>query len=233
MTFLELCQAVARESGTISGTKPTTVVGQTGRLLNVVSWTAEAYRMIQRERRDWRWLDAEFSGNTVAAQGDYTPANMGITSRFVGWRLGPDHAKNSLSAYLTSTGRADEQWMVFYDWERFEPVYRFGADATRAGRPVAFSVTPDNKIALWPIPDAVYTLRGRYRKGVQNLTADSDVPEMPDENHYAIVWRALMLLGTFDEAAPQMPAWQTFYAEQMKNLRNAQLPRISLGGPLA
>jgi hypothetical protein len=233
MTFLELCQAVARESGTISGTKPTTVVGQTGRLLNIVSWTAEAYRIIQRERTDWRWLEGEFSGNTVASQGAYTPANMGITSRFVGWHLGPSKARYSLSAYLTATGRADEQWLIFSDWEEFEPTYLFGADATRTGRPVAFSVSPANSLVLWPAPNAVYTLRGKYRKGVQNLAADSDVPEMPDENHYAIVWRALMLLGTFDEAAPQMGAWQSFYREQMQNLRNSQLPRISLGGPLA
>lgn len=233
MTFLELCQTVARESGTISGTRPTTVVGQTGRLLNVVSWTAEAYRMIQRERTDWRWLDGEFSGNTVVSQGDYTPAQMGIASRFVGWRLGPANAKNSLSAYLTATGRADEHWLVFTEWDEFEPVYRFGADASRTGRPVAFSIDRANRIALWPAPDAVYTLRGRYRQGAQNLTVDADVPEMPEENHYAIVWRALILLGTYDEAAQQLPAWQAFYAEQMKNLRNAQLPRISLGGPLA
>jgi hypothetical protein len=233
MTFLELCKAVARESGTISGDRPTTVVGQTGRLHNVVSWTAEAYRMIQRERQDWRWLEGEFSGNTVADQGDYTAANMGISSRFVGWRLGPSNARYSMSAYLTATGRTDEQWLIFSQWEEFEPTYRFGADATRTGRPVAFSISPSNQIALWPTPNAVYTVRGRYRKGAQTLAADNDVPEMPEENHYAIVWRALMLLGTFDEAAPQMPAWQAFYREQMQNLRNSQLPQITLGGPLA
>lgn len=233
MTFLELCQAVARESGTVSGTNPTTVVGQTGRLLNIVSWTAEAYRMIQRERRDWRWLEGEFSANTVASQGEYTAAEMGIASRFVGWRIGPDAGQRSVSCYLAATGRSDEQWMMYHLWENFEPRYRFGADATREGRPVVFSVSPSNELAVWPIPDAAYTLRGRYRKGVQTLAADADVPEMPEENHYAIVWRALMLLGTYDEAAPQMPAWQAFYREQMQNLRNAQLPRISLGGPLA
>ena len=36
--FLALCQKTARESGTIEGVLPSTVVGQSGRLLKVVNW---------------------------------------------------------------------------------------------------------------------------------------------------------------------------------------------------
>ncbi len=66
-SYLELCQAVARDSGTVSDlTAPSTVASQTGRLLRIVNWTAEAYEHIQLERDDWRWLRKEFDGSTLA-----------------------------------------------------------------------------------------------------------------------------------------------------------------------
>jgi len=233
MNFIELCQEVARESGTISGVKPTSVSGQSGRLLSVVNWTSQAYGMIQRDRRDWRWLEGAFSGNTVSGTRNYLPATMGIASRFAGWHLRTDETYRSMSAYLTATGRADEQWLAFKQWMDFQPVYDFGENATKTGRPIYFTVTPNNEIALWPTPDAVYTIRGRYRKGAQILRSDADIPEMPEENHPAIVWQALILLGTYDENVNQLPNWLAFYRDQMRNLREAQLPIISLGGPLA
>ena len=57
MTFLELCQEVADESGTVAGVPSfTTVSNATGRLAKVVRWTRNAYRDIQNERSDWKWM---------------------------------------------------------------------------------------------------------------------------------------------------------------------------------
>ena len=59
MTFLELCQRVDEESGTVAGGQPTTVTGQSGRLKTIVQWTAEAYQRIQTMRSTWLWLETE------------------------------------------------------------------------------------------------------------------------------------------------------------------------------
>ena len=55
MTFLELCQTVRSEVG-ISGTGPTTVIGQEGQLLSIVNFTAEADFLIQGLWLDWNFL---------------------------------------------------------------------------------------------------------------------------------------------------------------------------------
>jgi len=48
MNYLQLCQDTVRESGTISGdATPSTVTGQSGRLLKVVTWVAKAWQQIQ------------------------------------------------------------------------------------------------------------------------------------------------------------------------------------------
>ena len=65
MTFLELCQTVRSEVG-ISGTGPTTVIGQEGQLLSIVNFTAEADFLIQGLWLDWNFLWAQFATETQA-----------------------------------------------------------------------------------------------------------------------------------------------------------------------
>ena len=86
---------------------------------------------------------------------------------------------------------------------------------------------------FYKIPDAVYTIRGEFYRGPQILTLTADVPEMPLAHHDAIKWRALILLGTFDEAPEQIPQWKEFLGEYMAPLVRKNTPRIQLPGPLA
>ncbi|KKK65505.1 hypothetical protein LCGC14_2973440, partial [marine sediment metagenome] len=77
-TYLQLSQDVARESGTVSGTNPTAVASQTGRLLKIVEWVAQAWVEIQNLHADWRWMQKTFSGDTASGNGQYTPASWTI-----------------------------------------------------------------------------------------------------------------------------------------------------------
>jgi hypothetical protein len=69
MTFLELVQMTAQQSGTIQGVKPTTVTGQADRLKQIVDYVREAYIDIQNAHRGWRWMQSTFTGQTVAGTG--------------------------------------------------------------------------------------------------------------------------------------------------------------------
>jgi len=237
VTFLQLCQAIARDSGTIPNLPaPSTTASQTGRLLRVVNWTSEAYGDIQRKRKDWLWLRNEFSGNTIAATQRYAAAAMGITDRFGHWVFESDTGewgKESMSCYLTATGRSDETRLHFKPWREFRDIYLFGNNADDTGKPTYFTVDPQQKIVLWPIPDADYTVRGEYFKSPQILAVDGDIPEMPVAYHEAIKWQGLLLLGTFDEAAEQMQVWQAFLAAHYKGLIRDHTPRLEFSGPLA
>lgn len=232
-TFLELCQEVAEDSGTIPTIgDPSTTVGQTGRLLRIVNWVKRAHNDVQRLERSWRWMEADFSGNVIAAQQAYAPAEMGI-SRFGHWIFKDEAGGNTFTFYTTADGQAGEGTLDLLPWDEFRRDFMVGSNATETGKPAYLTVNPSNQLVLWPIPDATGTLRGRYKKGLQTLSADSDTPEMPEEFHAVIKWRALMYMATFDEAMEQFPLFDLAYNQALDQLRADQLPRITVKAVLA
>lgn len=230
MNFLQLCQAVARESGTVSGVAPSTVTGQQGRLEKIVKWTAEAWRFIQVQRTDWLWMQQEFTGDTVIGQRRYTPASWAIDARFGEWIY--KSPRDTVTIYVLADGPAAEGdllWMPWWDWRR---IYDRGIQ--NANPPSDFSISPAREFCLGPVPDAVYRLRGVYRKSAQILVADDDVPECHEDHHMAIVWKAIILLGEHDEApVPVTTASQKLKAE-IGNMVKRQTPDLEMwGAPLA
>ena len=100
------------------------------------------------------------------------------------------------------------------------------------GKPQLYSIREDNKLELSPIPDAVYTLQGKYRKSVQRLATDFDVPEMPSDFHTIIIDAALCYVEGFDEG-PRIPAYRLRMLPNWSMLEAHQLPKTTWGGPLA
>ncbi|KQT54635.1 hypothetical protein ASG43_03345 [Aureimonas sp. Leaf454] len=227
-TFLQLVQKVARDSGTVSGTQPTTVAGQTGRLAKIVHWTNDAYRQIQNVHGAWNWMQGEFSGATVPG----TSAYSSRLSRFAEYVCtGEDEDRYSL--FDPALGRESEAPLRFVDYRTFYATQLRGAQAVRQGRPNLFSIDPSGALCLSPTPDKVYTIRGPYRKDVQELDANNDVPEMPPRFHDLIVDGALVMLTTHDEGAPTLTLYQLRQLRGFSQLERDQLPRIAFGGTLA
>lgn len=229
-SFLTLCQRVVSDSGTIEGTFPTAVTGQTGRLLKAVRWTNTAWESIQNAHASWRWMAGEFSGSTVATQIRYTPTQLSIASRFGEWGV-RGVCDERYSIYKTATGVSDEAPLLFMPWDEFY-VRRLKGTLT-SNRPNTFSISPANEFCLSPTPDAVYTVRGPYRKSAQDLAADADIPEMPTRFHNIIVDAALDMLGAHDEAMSQIPLWRLRKVRGFSDLERDQLPPIQLAGALA
>lgn len=237
-SFLQLCQKVASEADTIPHGRPTAVTGQTGYEAKVVRWVQDAWRQIQNAHASWLWMQAEFYGDTVAStqRYAYTSFNDFATSatitRFADWIVDRKGVDSGVSLYDPSVGVSDEGALAFVDWNLF---YRTSLRGTvNTGKPTRFTITPDNKLAFAYVPDAAYTVRGRYRKDEQSLAADGDIPECPTRFHDAIVDAALMMLGTHDEAAPQLALWQMRKSRNFCDLERDQLPEISFSaGPLA
>jgi hypothetical protein len=225
MTFLELCQMVARESGTVSGTLPTAVTGQTGREGKIVYWTQEAWRRIQNSRRGWRWMRAEFEKPIGASSQRYTAAAFSL-DRLADWITEPD----TLTVYDTAIGVADEQSIPFIPFDEYRARYERGTRI--AGRPVHFSVSDAGELCF-PKMDTDYTVRGLYRKTPQSLAANTDIPEMPLRFHDLIAWDALQLLAEHDEADFHVIINRTRKSELMADLMRDQLPRVATAGTLA
>ena len=223
MTFLQLAKRLRQEAG-IAGTGPTTVASQSGEMLQVVDWISAAYETIQNAHTSWRFLRNDFSFSTVAGTQSYTPATIGATS-FADW------IREDMRIYLTSV--ADEQFLEYSPWDEFRVAYLFGSNRTVQGRPVVVTVKPNNSLALWQLPDAVYTVTGEYYKTPDVLSGDSDTPIIPTRFHMIIVWRALMDYGAFQAADEKYAHGQNEYTRLMRMMELDQLEDFLFGDPLA
>lgn len=233
-TFLQLCNNVARESGTFPDVPAlSTTSGVTGRSLRLTSWVADAYEEIQLTRTDWLFLEGGFSGSTVASTQNYAASALGISERFERWITAGSQGEATLSIYKTADGQGTERYVDHISWSDFRNRFMIGDYATKTGHPTFYAVNPSREIVFYPIPDAVYTVRGRYYKSPQILSEDSHTPEMPESYHRAIQFRALILLGIFDEATVQLPSWDMHYRKLMSRLVADQTPRYSKPGALA
>ena len=227
-SFLELAQDVARESGTVSGTNPTAVASQTGRLLKIVEWTAQAYVMIQNLHADWRWMQKTFSGNTTASAGQYTPASWSVTDLRDWLRDDRETGYQPHTIYLTATGVSDEGALREISWQQWRT--RYGRGSQTNNYPAEYAISPAGEFSLGPIPDDDYTVQGEYRQAAVVLAVDADTPAMPSAFHDIIVWQAIMLLAEFDEAVEQRAAAILKYNALLEDLQRDQLPVVSLGG---
>jgi len=224
--FLELCQSVARESGTVTGGQPTAVVGQTGRLLKIVRFTAQAWRKIQLMRTDWRWMRREFAKDTIVNTEAYTAASWGIKD------LGSWLDTSPLFCTKAGESAQTQTQLIYVPWNEFRATTR--RSYAEAGRPSYWSVRPgDNALMLAPKPDGVYSLEGEYHKSVQTLSLDTDTPEFHTDHHDIIVWRALLLLNEHDEAGEAAATASREYGELLSALMDRELDSPSFGGPLA
>lgn len=220
-TYLALCQKVARESGTIAGVQPSAVTGQSGRLLKVVNWVADAWEEIQNDRSTWLWMRKEFSADTITNTFKYTPAAWSLTN-LSRWVVDP----LSVTMYKTATGVSDEGELAFMTWREWRQKY--GRGTQTANRPIEFTVTPANEFAVGPKPDAAYKVLGEYFQDNEVLAADGDTPDLPARFHDAITWKALMKLAANDEAPDLLGYAQSLYAPLRHALERDQLPKITI-----
>lgn len=222
MNFLQLCQRTVRESGTISGdATPPAVTGQSGRLLKVVTWTAEAWNEIQNLHDDWLWMQGEYSGATIPGNARYTGASWNIP------RFGRFLTPTESVTIATGAGVADECPLRLIEYELWRR--EFGRGTQIPNRPTCYAISPAGELVLGPIPNAIYTVRGLFQKIAQSLEANADIPELPDASlHTVIVWKALLLLSQFDEGQ-----WPTGVAQirAMDDLRAMMKyrPAIKIG----
>lgn len=223
MNYLELCQRVRLEAG-VSGTGPASVTGQTGEMARIVSWVATSYDDIQRSRL-WDWLRASFTFTTTPNDHDYSYTDAGIASRFASWDV------QSFRIYKNSVGVNDEIELPFVRYPDYRSVYLTGPQV--AGRPAEFSVSPDHKLLLGPLPDDAYVVTGEYVKAPQTLSADADIPEMPEQFHMMIVYRALMKYARFEAAGEIYQDAEREYLALKRQLEYNQMPMIEWADPLA
>ncbi len=229
MTFLQLCQALSRESGTVSnfGSQPSSVVDQVGRNAKIVAWVAQAWVDIQNMHRTWRFRRKEFTSALSISAGEYTANSFSLSdhSFWAGSRAEPD----VYTLYDSSTGVSDETSLAWMPWERFTRLYRRGAQTD--GRPIHWSVSPTGSLHVGPAPDKAYVFKGEYVRTAQQMTANADEPICPADYHMIIVWYALLRLVGADEAPADAKAHAaTQFDPLYRAMANTELPAPTVAG---
>lgn len=227
LTFLQLCSRLRQEVG-ISGAGPIAVTGQTGELKRIVDWVLGAYEEIQNKHKNWKFLQNEFSFNTVSGTQAYalTDAALATMTELATWK------RDDVRIYLTATGTSDETRLRYCPWENFKATYLFGASRATTGKPTHFSIKPDKSIVFWPKPDAIYTCVGEYFKRAQTMTANADEPLLPDEYHMLIVWQAIVTYAVYTASPEVYAGAKEKVALYMPKLELDQLPPLIMAGPL-
>lgn len=203
MTFLELCRQMRQESG-IAGTGPLTTEGQTGEMRRVVDWTRQAWVEIQSEQ-DWKFDWAQGSVTLNATETVYD-----LPADFDDW--------------ITDTLKADGDKVKQIAWRDFHKA----ADDYFA----AVAISPDNKLHL-NAPTSKAALTFEYFRTPQELTADSDVPRMPERYHMAIIYRAMFQYAMYENAQEVAQQAQMNDQKMMQRIASSELPDVMLGESLA
>jgi hypothetical protein len=231
LNYLQLCQRTATESGT--GSFPGIVTGLSGRPLDIANWVQQAWIDIQTDRDEWLWMEDRLEGTLISGISSYEASDLGLT-RFRQWKPGrdPESKIENFTVQAVGEGRAQESPIRHMPWGRFWRTYDRGANASQTDRPIYYSVDGQERLRFWPVPNGSYTLRGVYRKSAQVLTLSEDIPEIHEDHHMIIVWKALLLLAASDESFDQPRFWGTNYTDMLGDLQRTELPEIRLNGPL-
>ena len=308
MTYLELCQRLHLELGIgqgSPGTKPSAVTGQADKLLQIVTWVAQAWQEIQlaQEKGAWSWMldtctlettagtqaynvasqrslsvsgitrtgstaEITFTTDHYLSTGDQitvagavetayngtvtvtvsstttatytvtgsptTPATGTITATKVVprfdrvWPYSARYSEPYILGYDESVGVTNQQPIYYRPYTEFAGFNDRG-DNLVSGRPSIYSVDNAGRLVLWPVPDTVYRLTIPYKKSVQELAANGDIPECPEKYHMAIVYRAAMYYAGSTEANKVGPNFAALYRTMYRKMCMEQLPDVIVG----
>lgn len=194
MNLIQLAQRVKLESGR-SGAAITTLTGLPNADLRIVNWVADAWLEIQRMPRNWRFMQRELDGPTVAGVRGYTGAELDGDAQVGKW-----YPLSKEGYFVTAEKEAGKAWRLrpVEKWDRFRDA--FEVTESQPGPPQFVAISPENKLFVGPTPDGIYTIRAKFFRALTQLTAEDAEPDMPDDFHMVIVWRALMEVAAYDAA---------------------------------
>jgi hypothetical protein len=221
LNFLQLAQAVKRESG-LSGGGPISVVTAKGDDARIFQWVNWAHRDICLLHESWLFRRGSAIGQTTVMAMPHDLASPGFgLSDFANWK--PQSIDYKVSAWRVSDGQQAEQPIAFLPWDDFRSRYVVGTH--QPGGIQHWSITPSGEMQVGPTPDSAFSVRADYIKDVVDMTLDSHVPMIPARFHNLIVWRALLEYGGFDSASDVYQRAERNHSTGMPALLQAQLPQ--------
>ena len=195
MNLLALAQRLHRES-LRSGAGPVAISGSTKELLRLFDWISDAWYDLQVEARDWKWMRREADAALVIGQHTYTASALGLTS-FRRW-LSPSDER-AARVYPVATPSSVTRLAFVASYDLF--VARYIDVPTQNGAPQHWTISPNEAVVLAPAPVVACRFKAAYLSAPYRLVVETDAPDMPEDFHMLLVWRALMELASTDAAS--------------------------------
>lgn len=206
-TYLNLFIKAKRECG-IPGAVPTAVTSQTGPLLKLVEFIADADMSIQSKWLDWGFLHGEHSVSTVVGEKD-----IAVPSDFGMWD------EDSFFLNYTSNSYTKLEKKDYFVWRNTD---RLGTQTN--AKPLHFIVKPNKAVILHPPPDAVYTLTADYYKTATRMTANTSTSLIPTKFDRLIISGAKKMWAEDEEAWELYKSSENEYNDLMVRLESLYLP---------
>lgn len=204
-TFLQLCQATARECG-VSGNGPASIENQIGILHSIINWVAAADQEVCTLYPDWDFLNTSWSHNTIEGVSEAVkPADLGT------WDTG--------SFSIERDGKLSP--LDVADYREWRDVLRYGENGNAVpGRVV---VNPGGNLTFWPTPNGAYAVSADYWRAPARMADNSDTSLVPEQFERIIISRAKIYYAEEEGAPAMLMASQVEYNEILNKLRQAML----------
>jgi len=226
-TFVQIVGDAWEETG-LSGTGPSDVATATGIEKRMVGWIRQAWVDVQQYRKDWPWMENEFSFNTSADKQSYPLVELNLTD-VERWLF------QGASIFKTADGVAGERDIGAMQHKTWWMNYRKGLQTP--GEPGCLFFHPGtNALMIHPIPDGEYTITLRYYRAPQRLAANSDIPLMPTNESWQeiIKWRGLYLYAFHDGNTALLDEAEFEYGDMIAAMDNRYGQSIGIpGSPIA
>lgn len=212
--YLQLVQKAIRKSGA-KVEVPTTIVGASGLLELFVEWVQEAWIHIQLEHMGWHWrISRDLELNITSATDEY---DLPATLEYFDMR--------TVSVYDEVEDELQIYHVPYLHWRNQLDKLNVAPGA----KPICFTVTPDNKLVFYPIPDQAYTVRYDGHLVVEELdnTDDTDTPTgILPVYHDSIVWKAVEYYSMHFEDGAKLQEAQTMFRPFKKYFEERELEDV-------
>lgn len=126
-----------------------------------------------------------------------------------------DFDLDSFCYYLKTDGANNKRPLRYVEYKKFREQY---SDFSSQSAPAVITITPNNRLRLFPMMDAVYTVCADAFKKPQELTSNGDTPPWTEDLHMLVVWKALIDYAGFEESSSIFQHAAIRYDELMSNL---------------
>lgn len=205
------------------------------RARNLARWVQRSWVEIQLRSDEYRFRKREDTIEINADQAEYdlrlelvefqelAPFTSPVGQRYL--LLGPP-PPDQVFLGAPPPERRDHR-IYFMPWNQYK-----GNKQARAqkGRPRIYTVTPDDRLILYPEPKEAYTLKVEYVRIPQTLKENCDVPIMPERFHQLIVYHAVADHGGTEEASMQFQRGLFKYNRLLRQLDTDQIEPCTVMG---